>query len=113
MKLKVKAALLSGIVLPGLGQWIVGRKKAAILAAVGVLGLLLGLAVKIVFISYEFVQINFVLNTDRAMTMDDVHREVYGTWWLILPLLAIWIWSIVDSYLGGDKIEKNRPQVPD
>ncbi|MFO8057298.1 MAG: hypothetical protein R6V10_08395 [bacterium] len=101
MTTKVRAALLSGLVLPGLGQWAQGRRKAGALSAAGFLLLLLALAIKIAYIAYDFW-------TVAGMTMAEVHRRVYGIWWLILPLLAIWIWSTVDAYMVGKKTEPGR-----
>lgn len=98
MTSKVRAALLSGLILPGLGQWAQGRRKAGALSAAGFLLLLVGLGVKIAYIAYEFW-------TVTGMSMAEVHRRVYGIWWLILPLLAIWIWSTADAYLAGRKRE--------
>jgi len=102
MKSKSRAALLSGLVLPGLGQWILGRKKTAVLSAAGFLLLLAALAVRTAYIAYEFV-------TVAGTTMAYVHREVYGTWWLIVPLLAIWVWSIADA-LRKEKSVSAEPE---
>jgi uncharacterized membrane protein len=109
MKASNRGMFYSGVVLPGLGQWVLGRKLRGAVIIAWVLGLLLALFLRIFFLVYNTLYgpiMNFQLTPEL---ISKVHKQAYvENWWILAIILAIWIWSIVDAYLIGKKLEQGQ-----
>jgi hypothetical protein len=107
MKASNRGMLYSGLIFPGLGQWVLGRRLRGALIIAWELGLLLALLLRIWVLVYDTLfeplshfQIPFDL---ISQVIKRAHTE---NWWVLVLILAIWIWSIADAYLIGKKVEQ-------
>ncbi len=106
-----KAVFYSALVLPGLGQWVLGKRVWGALFMVIVIGLVLWLAARI----FALVYVSMVPSGDLSRmrinpeTVSQVHREAYlQNWWLLMLIAVIWIWSIVDALMARRKMRDNK-----
>jgi len=110
MKETTKAALRSGLIAPGWGQWKLGLRKKGALMMAATVALLLGLMFKI------YAVVHSVLNPeDGPITIipspeqiAEIHAKVYsgGAWVLIGLIVIIWIHSMVDAYREAKKLQE-------
>jgi hypothetical protein len=111
----VSAALLSALVCPGAGQWRNGQRlKGAALVVLSV-GLVVLLAVRIVWVSITAVPLDLDV-TDLAGTWALAHGivlshigEFNG---LVLAIAAVWVYGVVDAILVGRSRVPADPQAP-
>ena len=101
MKLHVKAALLSGLVLPGLGQLVKGaRVKGGIMIALVNVFLLAALYLAVGGMGDLLVTAR-LSGTDAArQVLDRLGEQHPGVKYLLAAFLVLWAWSIVDALLG-------------
>ena len=105
---RVKAAFLSGLVFPGLGQVLNKSvaKGAAMMASISIF--VLWLAVRIFRLTWKTMAITGPDGLE-SMRMDPdaiarLHNQAWAlNWWLAALIMAIWIYSIIDAYYFGNK----------
>lgn len=103
---------MSGLVMPGLGQWTLGRKLRGGLMMAWVVLLLIAMAVRISALVNaampEYLEPSMVVPVFKEV-FELTHRQAYvDNWWLFLPLVIIWIGSAVDAYfLTRDAPDEN------
>lgn len=100
-----KALFLSAVVLPGLGQMVTGRiGKGALMSVVP----LLWLPVAIIKVSRDLYRVMPELIDNAAsgaarITLADLQGAMVpmagDLLWLLSPLAAVWLWSLVDSIM--------------
>ena len=118
MRYSTKAALLSGLVFPGVGHLYLGRYLRAFLLAAGAAALswfIVSMAVSSAFdIAAQIQSGDVPLNVESIP--DLVSKDAQGTAHLgdiaTAALFALWVIGIVDSYREGrarDKSKERRP----
>jgi hypothetical protein len=109
MKENVKAALLSGLVLPGVGQIYRGRTvKGGILVGLVSIALLI-FVVLTVFAVQDILQVVRVSGTlDAAALVESLRGRLPSFLWLGGALLCVWIYGVVDAFLGSDSVSGNK-----
>ena len=107
MKKTIISPLCSALVIPGLGQILNQHLKKGVC----ILSLVFMIFVAGVVKLYEM--IHAVLDgvdpksPDTAMIMDRLRAEDLGLMWCLLIALGIlWLYSVVDAYLSGRKIDR-------
>ncbi len=101
-----RAALLSGLVYPGLGQANNGqRKKAFIIAAV--------ISVQLIILAYSIYRITadaMGFPADIRMNAEiyaEIHRQAYGSnLFFAAGIVAVWLYSIIDAWWVGRRLEQ-------
>jgi hypothetical protein len=99
-KLRRRAALLSGLVMPGVGQWLLGRRRLGAATVAVVLLLVALLAVRIFFLVYHGLVPDGDMLAMRitAEVIADIHRRAYTeNWPLLAAIIVIWGWSVWDA----------------
>jgi hypothetical protein len=103
--------LLSGLVLPGAGQWILGRRLRSALIVCWMLLLLLALFVRL----FSLVYTTMVPDGDLTRLqispelISQIHKQAYvENWWALLLIAALWIGSVVDVYVISRKREGDK-----
>ncbi len=98
MKKNIKAALLSGLVFPGIGQIYKGSKIKGliIIFAVNIL-FFIAFALIIRDIYLLFIAGHFTSTTDPVIMAKRIIRETPGLSWLTGSLMCVWIYSIADA----------------
>ena len=117
MKVSTRAALLSGLILPGWGQYYNGqrRKGVSIMAATVVLVGALGWRIfSLVFHSLRVPEVLDRLPWSLTpQLLERLHRQAYvQNWWLLLLIIGLWLFSIGDAYRAAKKWE-TPPAVSD
>ena len=99
-KLRRRAALLSGLVMPGVGQWLLGRRRLGAAIIVAVLFLVALMAIRIFLLVYHgLVPDGDMLNMRiTADLIRDIHRRAYvENWPILVAIIGAWAWSIWDA----------------
>jgi hypothetical protein len=110
MKVATRAALLSGLILPGLGQYYNHeRLKGVVIMTVTVL-LVGALGWRIFFLVYHTLWVPEILErfpfSLTPQLVERLHRQAYArNWWLLSLIVALWLFSIVDAYRVARKGE--------
>lgn len=106
IRLNVKAALLSGLLLPGLGQLKTGRKLK---------GALLLCAVNLLFLWGLFGALRAVGTLSRASTSGSVpdllatlHTSIPAGGWFLAAFILIWGYGFFDALLSGPAPESHE-----
>jgi len=99
MRQKTKAMLLSGLVLPGLGQIYLGRKKLGAGIAFIILSSIFWLFIRIFFLTWRTVMVKgskgMSINLSTEVFSQLHHQAWAKNWWLVLIIVLIWLSSIV------------------
>jgi hypothetical protein len=103
MKLHIKAALLSGFVLPGLGQLVKGAKvKGGLMIALVNVFLLAALYLVMKGMGDLLVTAH-VSGMDAArQVMDRLGEQSPGVRYLLAAFLALWAYSVVDALVSNE-----------
>ncbi len=104
-----KAMLLSGLVCPGLGQWRLGARLKGALMAAAVIGLVMVLGVKVFHTVWEVLAPGGDIMAARFTreAIDEAHKEAYlRNWWVLLPIVAVWLYGIFDARTMGRKVSE-------
>jgi len=125
MKSAVKAALLSGFVLPGLGQIYLKRYKRGLAILIPVLlavGLIIGTVVTGALESLKAIEskggMADVETLSKLARVDSVHSGM-SVKVMLLFVTGCWLFSVIDAYKIGKKSltgmgdEENIPAKPD
>jgi hypothetical protein len=110
MKSSTKGALLSGLVFPGLGQWVLGKKALGclimLLTILGTVGLTYSLAVRVPPL-VEQVRMEAAQGAVSFQRLWTVSAQAVtgGDWWLekasISLILVCWLFAIGQAFLLG------------
>jgi hypothetical protein len=108
MKVASRAAFLSGLVLPGMGQYYNHeRLKGVVIMTVTVL-LVGGMGWRIYSLIYHAFMVPEVLDrlpySVTPQLIERLHRQAYAqNWWLLALIVVLWLYSIVDAYYQARK----------
>lgn len=104
-----KGVLLSALVLPGLGQFILKRKMRGSLLMIAILALLGALMVQIINAALTALQnINIpVEQIDFNVLYDTVLQASTGSGTLLASILLLcWLGATIDAYLIGKELDR-------
>ena len=102
-----KAMLLSGLVIPGLGQWTLGRRGLSVSIMAATLAVAGAMFIRIWSLLNETISATgnpfdlFVPET-LARIQTQAHSD---NWWLLLLFLVLWIGSVIHAGVVGRKRE--------
>jgi TM2 domain-containing membrane protein YozV len=125
MKTAVKAALLSGVVFPGLGQIYLKRYRRGLIILILVLlafGIIIGTVTVSALKSLKAIEngggIADMETISNLASIDSAHSGIYLRL-ILLFVLCCWLFSVVDAYKIGQRSlpaidnEKELPAKPD
>ena len=105
--------LYSGLVFPGVGQWILGQRRKAVLIVVWITLLVAALFVRLFVLVYDMLYPSLSQFQLPPELLSEVHKQAYlDNWWLLLLIIAIWIGSVVDAYVTGKSLERQSDVSP-
>ena len=109
MKKAVVSPLCSGLVIPGLGQIInQDLKKGIIILAAVFLLFVMGI-IKLAYLINAVFRTGNVDLSDPEMIMDRLRAEDPSTlWFMAAVFVVIWLFSVLDAYRRGRKIDKSE-----
>ena len=96
MKRSVLSPLCSAFIVPGLGQILNQNLKKGLIILALVLALFLGGAIKLAFMLRSMIN------------QPDIHsfNALTSLWYLIFPFGITWIYSVIDAFWTGRKLDK-------
>lgn len=107
----LKGVLLSGLVLPGLGQFVLKRRLRGILlmlAVLALLGIMTMQAINKAMTILENIDIQVAL-VDVSVISDAVRQATTGSDTLFSVLLLLgWLVASLDAYLLGKKVDREE-----
>jgi hypothetical protein len=95
-----RAMILSGLVLPGLGQWVRQQRVKAVIFAGGALVPIVAMFIRIYHLVHAAM---FVPGSDFPIIPDEnllrqIHLQAWTqNWWLLLIIAVFWIASVADA----------------
>lgn len=105
----ILSAIASALIVPGLGQFMNGQVKKAII--------LMSL-VFILFVSGAFQLVGMVLKILRGLNPDVINEKIIAgklqnmdisaLRYILIALMIIWIYSIIDAFISGRKLENEK-----
>ena len=96
MKRSLLSPLCSAFIVPGLGQILNQNFKKGLIILAVVLGLFSGGTVKLAFI------LRSMMNQPQTPSID----ALSSLWYLIFPFVITWIYSVIDAFWTGRKLDK-------
>jgi TM2 domain-containing membrane protein YozV len=116
MKVSTRAALLSGLILPGLGQHYNGQRLKGVSIMAATVLLVGALGWRIFSLLYRALSAPEIMDrlpfSLTPQIIARLHQQAYvQNWWLLLLIAGLWIFSIADAYRGAGKREP-RPVGP-
>ena len=110
MKENVKAALLSALVLPGVGQFYRGRTlKGGILVALVSIVLLIFVVLAVQAVQDVLHVVQITGRIDSVAVVDSLRDRLPAFLWLVGILFCIWTYGVVDAFLGGGSANEDDP----
>ena len=106
MKKTLLSPICSALIVPGLGQVINGNLKKGLVLLAMVFLLLLGAALRLVFLVQSFIN-DSKISTDsspgptKTLQGEDFSFLVY----FVVPFAMIWVYSVFDAFWAGKKLE--------
>lgn len=100
MQLHIKALLLSGLVLPGLGQLYKGNKaKGIILVLLVNIFLLVALFLVLRTLGPTIIMANISGKPDAAALLEQLRTKAPVARWLLASFFGLWLYAAVDAAL--------------
>ncbi len=111
MKKSILSPLCSAIIIPGLGQILNQNRKKGLTILAVVFILLIGSVVKLTTMILSLVETQDIVPSDSLVIMEKLRRDDFSVFWILLMVFGIvWLYSIVDAFLEGRKIDGRRRQ---
>jgi len=113
MKKAIASTLCSAFVIPGLGQVINQdlKKGVCILAAVFVL-FLSGLIAMYLRID-SLIETEDIPATDLTVIVDHLRKADFSLlWFLVAAFVSLWLYSVVDAFVRGRKLDQTGERNP-
>ena len=116
MKRYITSTISSALVVPGLGQVLNGQIKKGLILMCAVFVIFTAGVIKLIPILMDILQglgpeelnlkgIQTAINTAKIDMMDNSTMGI-----IIVVLIIIWIYSIIDAFIYGLRVEKERNQ---
>lgn len=100
----LKAALLSGLVLPGLGQLYKGcRIKGIVMIALVNLFLMAALVFALQGVGKIMLSSKLPGSPDISQVLETMRSDTPGARWLLAAFFGLWLYSVTDALLGKTK----------
>ena len=109
MRRQIISSLCSAFIIPGLGQILNYQVKKGLFLLGAVFILFLGGTVKLALIINSLFSTNAIANLNTEIVMNNLKGEdlstVYG---LIIIFGCLWLYSILDAFWYGRKIDRDK-----
>jgi TM2 domain-containing membrane protein YozV len=106
MKKAILSPLCSALVIPGLGQVMNQHIKKGVIMLAAVFVFLVAFTVQMYRIITAVMKSGAIKTGDPFLILDKIKAENYSTLYLLLAAFCVlWIYSIVDAFLGGRKAD--------
>ena len=107
MRKSLKSALCSALVVPGLGQVINGDLKKGGLILAGVFVLFVAGVVKLYQLIRDLMNAGETHGSESGPMAEALGRQDFFVLWLLAAaFVLLWLYSVVDAYLTGRKIDR-------
>lgn len=109
MKKHIQSSLCSAFIVPGLGQILNKRISKGLILMALVFILIIAITTNFLFLvvaGMRYVQAEDVDNIHKIILKSFFHGDLTTFWILIGISVILWVYSIVDAFMDGLKIEK-------
>jgi small-conductance mechanosensitive channel len=107
MRKSLKSALCSALVVPGLGQVINDNLKKGGLILAGVFVLFVAGVVKLYQLIQAVMNAGETHGSESGPMTEALGRQDFSVLWLLAAaFVLLWLYSVVDAYLTGRKIDR-------
>ncbi|ACM22046.1 hypothetical protein Geob_3707 [Geotalea daltonii FRC-32] len=104
MGMNLKAALLSGLVLPGLGQLYKGCKiKGSVMIALVNIFLIGALLFALKGVGKIIVSSKMPGSPDMQQVLETMRNDTPAARWLLAAFFGLWLYGVADALLGRKK----------
>jgi len=113
MKKYILSPLCSAVVLPGLGQVLNKRILKGFIIMALVFVIFIALTVKLALVIIAEMKMGDMEGLNKLLENKLPVDDLSGMWGMIILFIAIWLYSIVDAFIDGMKIERSLKEKPD
>jgi hypothetical protein len=107
MKRQIVSPICSAFVIPGLGQILNYHLKKGIFLLCAVFILFIAGTVKLAFIINSLFSTETIFKLNKEIVLTELEREdLSGIYALIIIFGCLWVYSILDAFWYGKKIDK-------
>jgi len=107
MKKAILSPVCSALVIPGLGQVINQHLRKGLLMLAGIFILLVLFTVQLYGLVRAVMNSRAIETGDPAAIMNEMmNQDLSGLYVLLAAFCALWIYSVIDAFLGGIKADK-------
>ncbi len=108
MKKAALSTLCSALVIPGLGQVLNQHLRKGVLILAAVFVLFIAVIVKLYKIMDDLFMSAKADHSGSLSMMDRIQKEDFAFLWILLAAFTIlWLYSVIDAFLEGRKIDRN------
>ena len=107
MRKAVFSALCSGLVIPGIGQIINRDMKKGLFILAGVFVILVATMIKLFYIINGVLR-DFEINRSSPRKIPEMlgAQDISLLWYLLGAFTLLWLYSVLDAYFTGKKIDQ-------
>ena len=111
MKRYILSPLASAIIIPGLGQLLNNQFKKGLIILAIIFLLFVGGVVKLTLIVSSLVTNQAMERLDSEIIIQRLEGMEFSLLWVLITLyVVVWLYSILDAFIEGRKIDKERDE---
>lgn len=109
MRKAILSSLCSAFVIPGLGQILNREIKKGLILLSAVFLLFVGGCVKLAFILASVMAGTSPQGGDPQHFLKALEAQHLGSLWILIGLFAVvWVYSVIDAFLSGQRLEAEK-----
>jgi len=109
MKKYILSPLCSAFIIPGLGQILNNQLKKGLIILAIVFILFVAGTIKLALIIDSFLEGQVIDRFDYGIIIQRLHEVNFSVLWLLIVSFGIvWLYSVLDAFLVGRKIDNHR-----
>jgi TM2 domain-containing membrane protein YozV len=113
MKKYILSPLCSAIIVPGLGQVLNKRVLKGLIIMGLVFILFIMITIKLALLIMEKMEGKDIYALNDLIEIKSLNGDLSGLWVMVAVFVFLWIYSIVDAFFDGLKIERQIKENPD
>jgi TM2 domain-containing membrane protein YozV len=113
MKKYILSPLCSAIIVPGLGQVLNKRVLKGLIIMGLIFILFIMITIKLALLILEAMKSQDIYTLNDLIEVRSLKGDLSGLWIMVALFVILWIYSIVDAFLEGLKIERQIKENPD
>ena len=113
MKKYILSPLCSAIIVPGLGQ-VLNKRIIKGLIIMGLIFILfIMITIKLALLTLEAMKSSDIYALNDLIEIRSLNGDLYCLWIMVAFFVLLWLYSIIDAFFDGLKIERQPKENPD